>query len=141
MRHLAIVIAVALVSAGCDRTPAEGPAPPDGSYAATTHQLTAGEATVPLTGAAVSPAFFTALGTAPLLGRPFSAADYQPAGMPVVMLSHGLWSERFAARPDIIGQQIDLDGQAVLVVGVMPRGFAQPDGAQLWTPRPGEAGR
>ena len=40
--------------------------------------------------------------------------------------SHGLWQQRFATDPQIVGQTIQLDGNAVEVVGVMPPGFELP---------------
>ena len=44
----------------------------------------------------VGPGFFQLLGTAPLLGRTFEAGDFSTAGRAVV-ISHGLWQQRFAA--------------------------------------------
>ena len=49
------------------------------------------------TSAMVGPGFFELLGTAPLLGRTFEAADFSATPRAVV-ISHGLWQQRFAAR-------------------------------------------
>lgn len=87
-----------------------------------------------LTGAAVSGAYFTTLGVAPEMGRALVADDDRP-GIPTrVVLSHRLWERRFAADSGIVGQTIQLDGQAVEVIGVMPRTFqgAVID-AELWS--------
>lgn len=76
-----------------------------------------------LTGASVSGAYFTTLGVAPALGRTLAADDDRPGTPTRVMLSHRLWERRFAADPAIVGQTIQIDGQAVDVIGVMPASF------------------
>ncbi len=84
-------------------------------------------------GLAVTHDFFTTLGVAPALGRGFVAAETAPgADAAVVMLGHSLWRQRFGGDPDIVGREIDLEGRAHLVVGVMPAGF-EFAGSRLWT--------
>jgi len=82
----------------------------------------------------VSSGFFETLGAAPLLGRTFRAEDDTPTSAPVLVLSHSSWVRRFAADPQIIGKTMNLDGQPVEVVGVMPEGFDLPRGAEFWAP-------
>ncbi len=92
-----------------------------------------------LTAQAVSAGFFHVLGTTPRLGR-VPTAEETRAGARVVVLSHGVWSARFAADPAIVGRTIRADGEARTVVGVMDGGFRGPGDAQLWlplTPDPG----
>jgi hypothetical protein len=67
-----------------------------------------------------------ALGVAPLIGRPFRPEDEVVDAEAVAILSHGMWSQRFGADPDIIGQQIWISDQPVTIVGVMPAGFHHP---------------
>jgi putative ABC transport system permease protein len=43
------------------------------------------------------------------------------------MLSHRLWQRRFGETPEIIGKQIEMDGVARTIVGVLPASFAFPD--------------
>jgi predicted permease len=82
----------------------------------------------------VGPGFFELLGTAPLLGRTFSADDFKPQTTTVV-ISHGLWQQRFGADPGTIGKTIQFNGNSVEVVGVMPAGFELPTAdVQLWQP-------
>jgi putative ABC transport system permease protein len=83
---------------------------------------------------AVSSTFFSLLGVEPLLGRALLPEEDQQGKANVVVLSYGLWRERFASNPGIVGQDINLDGQNFLVAGVMPRDFRVPEFAQLWTP-------
>jgi hypothetical protein len=111
------------------------PPPPDGSYAVTTRQLGVGEAPpVPTGTAAVADDFFKAVGVQAFLGRLFVPPDREGSAR-VAVLSHDLWTEKFASAPEIIGQNITLDGQRVVVIGVTPPGFSGPAGARLYVPR------
>lgn len=74
------------------------------------------------------------LGTAPLLGRTFEAADFSST-MHAVVISHSLWRQRFAADHAIIGRTIQLGDANVEIVGVMPPEFELPTAeVQLWQP-------
>jgi putative ABC transport system permease protein len=52
----------------------------------------------------------------------------------VIVLGDAYWRRRFAASPAIIGQQLLLNGWQYTVVGVMPKGFAYPPNADVWSP-------
>src|ERR1700733_4233405 len=69
---------------------------------------------------AVSAGFFPTLGVQPILGRVPSPEEDQAGGSRVVVLSHRLWQEHFGANPDVVGHNINVDGEAYLVAGVMP---------------------
>jgi putative ABC transport system permease protein len=84
--------------------------------------------------AEVSAAFFSVLRVRPELGRPFAATENTPGSTNVVILSHALWEQRFGGDPGVIGRRILLDGVRKEVVGVMPAGFAYPDGREAWLP-------
>jgi predicted permease len=86
-----------------------------------------------LNGASVTSEFFATLGVAPLLGRTFTPDDSVEGRAQVVVLSGGLWRNRFAADPGIIGRRVTLDGAPYTVVGVMPETFGFPQEM----PRPG----
>src|SRR5258707_2578961 len=81
-----------------------------------------------------SSGFFSTLGVQPMLGRVFTPEEDQAGRSNVVVLSHRLWQERFGANRDVVGHNINLDGQSYLVAGVMPASFQFPDFAQMWTP-------
>ena len=90
----------------------------------------------------VSATLFPMLGAEPMLGRAFAPEEDAP-GHPVAILSYALWQSRYGGNPKILGQQIDLDRQPYVVIGVMPRRFVFPlpglenngSPADLWVPR------
>jgi predicted permease len=78
---------------------------------------------------------FSLLGVSPVYGRTFTAAEDQPGGQPVVLLTWSLFQRRFAGDPSIIGKQVHLDTIPTTVVGVLPSWFAYPDAKiQFWLP-------
>jgi putative ABC transport system permease protein len=89
-----------------------------------------------LDGQRVSADYFRALGVGPLLGRNFEAADDRPNAPSVVILSHALWRQHFAADPAILGQSITLDERQFTVIGVMGERFENvlAPAAMLWAP-------
>jgi predicted permease len=76
-----------------------------------------------LEGNFVSSGFFAVLGVRPLMGREFEPAEDQPGGVPLAMISEGLWRRKFGATPGILGQTITLDGKNYTIVGVLPGGL------------------
>ena len=80
--------------------------------------------------------FFSLFGVNPILGRTFGPGDAKPGNAHVVVLSHGLWSRRYGAERDIIGRDLNLDGEKFTVIGVMPAGFSPDDYGELWVPSP-----
>ena len=86
-----------------------------------------------LTGVAASEGYFELLGIRPALGRAPTPAELA-SGAQVVVLSHRTWQTHFAGDPAILGHKVDLDGEPVVVVGVMPRGFESPGDPDLWLP-------
>ena len=83
----------------------------------------------------VTSGFFQVAGTEALLGRTFTAEEYQPGNERVVVLGHGLWQRRFGADPNVVGRKLTLNGQPYVVVGVMPREFQLPPDREIWAPR------
>src|SRR5207249_4234313 len=84
----------------------------------------------------VTASFFRVFETAPLIGRTLQAADEQPGGANVVVLSQGLWDRKFGGDRNIVGRGIRFDGEAHTVVGVMPASFSPDDYGELWVPSP-----
>lgn len=81
--------------------------------------------------------YFDVLGVHPSLGRAFRDADDVPGAPRVVILSHGLWTRRFGADPQVIGRTLPINGESHEVIGVMPTGFRPTlvTGAALWRPQ------
>ncbi len=70
--------------------------------------------------------FFTLLGVQAALGRALLPHEHEPGHDQVVVLSHGLWRQRFGADSGIVGKTLTLDGRGFTVVGVMPPGLQMP---------------
>ena len=72
----------------------------------------------------VSGSYFGVLGIQPAVGRLIGPGDDRIIGeSPVVVLSHGFWTTRFAADRGLLNQTMIVNGQAMTIVGVAPRGF------------------
>lgn len=85
--------------------------------------------------ATVSANLFATLGTRPTLGRTFRAEEEEPGRGAVAIVSDGFWRRSMGARPDAVGQTVELDGQRLEVIGVMPAGFGFPSSRiALWKP-------
>jgi predicted permease len=93
----------------------------------------------------VTTGFFRILGVEALHGRTFLPEEYEPGGGQVVVLSYGVWQQKFGGDPSIVGERLVLDDQPYTVVGVMPREFQLnlfAREAEVWAPEVfGEAAR
>src|SRR5690606_9109410 len=86
-------------------------------------------------GRQVTPGFFPTLSVSAALGRTFVEEEGRPNGPQVIILSDGLWRERFGGDPAILGRTLDINGVMREVVGVMPARFGYPDQeARFWLP-------
>ncbi len=96
--------------------------------------LEGGESEAVVVGLA-SPSLFRLLAVRAALGRTFTEEEAVPGRDRVVLLSHGLWQRRFASDPGILGRGIDIDGDRLVVVGVLPPEFRLANGeVQIWGP-------
>jgi predicted permease len=71
----------------------------------------------------VSATFFPLLGVKPVIGRAFLPEEDQVGAGPVVLISSGLWSRKFASSSDVLGKALTLSGKAYTIVGVIPADF------------------
>lgn len=88
----------------------------------------------PVRGVEITANAFRLLGTPPLLGRTLSERDELPSEPPVVVLSHTLWTTRFASDSNVVGRTVKLGTTTATIVGVMPEGFGFPVSERVWTP-------
>ena len=86
------------------------------------------------TGAYVTDRFLPILGTAPMLGRDFTAMDNTPGAEKVAIIGYGIWQRDFGGSPQILGKGVRINGKPSTIVGVMPKGFAFPTNEELWLP-------
>lgn len=76
--------------------------------------------------ASVEANFLTTLGTRPILGRNFTAAEDRPNASRVALISYLLWRRRFAADPAILEKTVVIDGRGTRIIGVLPSDFEMP---------------
>jgi len=96
-----------------------------------------GGAPRPLTGAWVTPTYFSVLGVRPLIGSDFDREDARLGVSPTsAIVSWSFWQRELGAQPSAIGRTIVVDGSPVTVRGIAPRGFAGLDlgVTDVWLP-------
>jgi putative ABC transport system permease protein len=91
-----------------------------------------------IAGLKVTQSLLPMLGVDPLLGRLFVDGEDKEGADREVILSYRLWQRRFSADRNVLGKPIILDGNAYIIVGVMPQGFHfapfWATRAELWVP-------
>lgn len=85
-------------------------------------------------GAAVTLEFDRVLRVTPSRGRFFGPGEFSPGQDAVVLISHGLWQQRFAEDPNIVGRSVFISGRPRQIIGVMPDAFTFPGKTQMWAP-------
>ena len=80
--------------------------------------------------------FNAVFGVRPLMGAFHDTTASQPGRHRVVVLSYGAWRELFGSDPRALGSMLVLNDSSYQVIGVMPRGFDYPRGADAWAPLP-----
>ncbi len=104
-------------------------------YNSQSFNLTEGTEPERVVGLVASPSIFSTLQTGAALGRVLTQDDAILGATKTVVLSHGLWTNRFGAEADVVGRTIRLNGEPHVVVGVMPSSFYFPTPrVQLWVP-------
>jgi predicted permease len=86
-------------------------------------------------GVHVSRNYFRLFGANPIVGRTFTAAEDQPGGAHVVVMSYGLWQRRCGSDPAILGKTISLGGAPYAVIGILSPTFqSYPPAVDVWMP-------
>jgi putative ABC transport system permease protein len=83
-------------------------------------------------GVIASANYFSLLGVAPLLGRVFNAEDGKVGAARVAVVSHDLWRTRYGGDPNLIGRALTINGESVMVIGVMPPNFSLNPSTRIW---------
>jgi putative ABC transport system permease protein len=71
----------------------------------------------------ITPGFFPLLRVQPALGRWFGDDEIRRGETRLLVLSHGLWRNRFGADANLLGKQVRLNGTPFTVIGVAPNWF------------------
>jgi len=74
------------------------------------------------TGLLVSGNYFAGLGLRPALGRFIDENDALER-KPVTVISGGFWRNRLGNKPNVLGSTIEMNGQTLTVIGIVPEGF------------------
>ena len=110
-----------------------------GGYGGMSYELSGIGQPAQISAARMTPAVFSALGVAPLMGRVFTTQEDEQKEQ-VAVLSYATWKDRFNANPNVLGTKIQLDRKTYVVIGVMRRNFEFPlySGhlyrSELWVP-------
>jgi predicted permease len=92
-----------------------------------TDGLTVDSITRPVQTLFVSGGFFQMLGIQPHLGRVILPSEGSvPGGDPVAVLSYNYWQRRFHGDPAVLNKPALINGRAVTIVGIAPKGFLGP---------------
>ena len=94
--------------------------------------LTGGDMPERLRSYSVTADFFQAFGMEPGLGRFFEATPEEDRAGKMVVLSQGLWQNRFGKDPGVVGSSVSLNGEPHTVIGVASAAFDFPSDADLW---------
>jgi putative ABC transport system permease protein len=84
----------------------------------------------------VSPDYFEVVGQPMTIGRGFGAEGEDPSGQHrVAVVSDSFWRTTLGGNAAAIGEELRLNGEPFLVIGVAPRGFSGfAGGSELWVP-------
>jgi predicted permease len=70
----------------------------------------------------VSATFFDVFGVAPLRGQFFTADEDRVGGLPVAVITEGLWKRKFGGT-EVIGKSMALKGTDYTIIGIVPASF------------------
>ena len=75
-------------------------------------------------GVFVSGSYFPVLGLRPAVGRLLTRDDDKTVGANyVTVLSYAYWQNQLGSDPSVVGKQLTINGQQMMILGVAPEGF------------------
>ena len=83
----------------------------------------------------VSKDFLDVMRVQPAYGRVFAAEEQKFGAQPVALVSDSYWRRSLGGTRDLASIHMQISGQSVSVIGVLPAGFRYPDDADIWVPR------
>ena len=97
--------------------------------------VTAGNTTSRSRVSYASSEFFAAMGVQPLAGRMFLPEEEKWGGPIATIVSYGYWQKILGGRSDFTAVNLNVDGVACNIVGVMPPTFDYPAQTEIWITR------
>ncbi len=77
---------------------------------------------------------FDPISVQPIMGRLITEEDNEIGAPLVILLGHHVWTNYYGADPDVLGQNLRVNGELATVIGVMPEGFRFPNVEDVWVP-------
>ncbi len=71
-------------------------------------------------GALVTESLSSVFAIQPVAGRVFTAQEAQPGAPRTLLISHRLWTNRYAADLSVVGRAVTMNGAPATIVGVLP---------------------
>jgi putative ABC transport system permease protein len=106
-----------------------------GQYFTDNVNIAGKEAPEQILGSFVTIGALEVLGVSPKIGRTFTPEEGKHGQHRVAILSDKFWKRNLGGKPDILGEQLDLNGEKYSIVGVMPASFEFPDSSTaIWAP-------
>jgi putative ABC transport system permease protein len=84
--------------------------------------------------AVVSQGWFALLGGRIIRGRDFTPEEFEPGRDEAVIISEGLWAERFSRDESTVGLVIQMSGRPRRIVGIVESRFNFPSTNKIWAP-------
>ena len=85
--------------------------------------------------AQVSADFFSVMDVQPMLGRLFVPEEQRFGAGPAALVSHSFWQRRLHETRELESVKFTVSNTPVVIIGVLPPGFAFPEESQVWMPR------
>jgi putative ABC transport system permease protein len=96
--------------------------------------LTGGDRPEQIKGIHASAGYFGVFGAPVVLGRAYTEEEDRPGGPKVVVISNGLWRNRYGSDPAMIGRTILLGDEPYTVIGILGPTYKTDVPVDIWLP-------
>jgi predicted permease len=83
-------------------------------------------------GGRITSGMFEMLHVKPVMGRGLLPSDEKPGAAAVLLIGYGVWADRYAKDPNILGRSVRANDKPATIIGVMPKGFKFPNNEDVW---------